>query len=438
MASLNSLKAALLIFIPFLCAGRGASEQPGAGEKAGRVAVGKCVSDSGTLFRRETPDKPWQVVKKGEILHGGDLLLGLPGAVVDALDASGRLNFAGDLGHGTPGPMLETAVILHASKDADFDFTLDRGRIVVANRRVLGTAKIVSRFRDSKAEMAMEPGSVASMGVFGRWPAGAVFRKDAGADHAPTLYLMFLVLKGEVTLELGGTAHAMKAPPGPAMFEWDSVYGGDPTPQKLNRLPAWAASDDESKQATQRRTLLDEFRQAVLKKSIGGAVDAFLNSDDPVRRRLAINFMGATDDLPRLAAALSKAKHPDVWESGVITLRHWIGRGPGQDQKLYEKLVKEKGFTVVDAEACLQLLHSFSDAEVARPELYEMLIDYLDHQKLAIRALAHWHLVRLAPAGKPIKYDPLAAKVARDKAVAAWRKLVPPGKMPPEPQIEKR
>jgi hypothetical protein len=121
----------------------------------------------------------------------------------------------------------------------------------------------------------------------------------------------------------------------------------------------------------------------------------------------------------------------------VLALRHWIGRGPNQDQKLFEKLLKEKGFTPVDAETCMQLLHSFSEAEVARPELYETLIDYLDHKKPEIRALAYWHLVRLAPEGKPIHYHPLAAQRSRDRAIARWRTLIPPDTMPPKPQHEK-
>ena len=120
--------------------------------------------------------------------------------------------------------------------------------------------------------------------------------------------------------------------------------------------------------------------------------------------------MGALDDLPRLGQALMSAKSPDVWDAAVKAMRHWIGRGPGQDQKLYHGLIEKRGFKPAEAEKVLQLLHSFSDQEVAEPELYEVLINNLNDEKLAIRGLAHWHLVRLAPAGKTIPYDPLASK----------------------------
>jgi hypothetical protein len=80
----------------------------------------------------------------------------------------------------------------------------------------------------------------------------------------------------------------------------------------------------------------------------------------------------------------------------------------------------------------LQLLHSFGDEDLARPETYEVLIDYLDHEQLSIRYLANWHLVRLAPAGKKIEYKALDPKEKRAQAVAEWKKLIPTGKLPPK------
>jgi hypothetical protein len=430
-------KAALLVLALLVCAGRGATEEREVGPAAGRVEVGKCISADGTIFRREAPEEPWHIVKQGEALHAGELLLGLPGAVIDSHDGSVQLTFRGNLRQSAAVPIIESAVLLHASKDGDLDFTIDRGQIEFANRKDRGDAKVVSRARDYKAEITMEPGAVCSVGAFGRWLTGVPFRKNARADYAPMLHLVFLVLKGEVTLQLDGTTLAMNAPPGPAMIEWDSVYGADPSPQRLDRVPAWATSEGESVQTKRRRALLDQFRQTILKTSIEGAIDEFLSSDDSARRRMAINFMGATDDLGRLAATLANGDHADVREWGILALRHWIGRGPGQDQKLFERLLKTKGYTPVDAETCMELLHSFGEAEVSRPELYETLIDYLGHEKLAIRDLAYWHLVRLTPAGAPINYDPQVAEESRNLAIARWRKLIPPGKMPPNPQPAK-
>jgi hypothetical protein len=140
--------------------------------------------------------------------------------------------------------------------------------------------------------------------------------------------------------------------------------------------------------------------------------------------------MGALDQLPHLGKALRETKHLDVWENGVVALRHWIGRGPGQDQILYKGLMEKANYTPHNAEAVLQLLHSFGDPDLARPETYQALIDFLDHDLLAIRGLAYWHLYRLVPAGRELGYNPLAAKPQRDEAAKKWQQLVPPGTVP--------
>jgi hypothetical protein len=180
------------------------------------------------------------------------------------------------------------------------------------------------------------------------------------------------------------------------------------------------------------KAILGRFRKAVLAKGVAEALDLFVNSTDENERRSAVILMGALDDLPRLGDALLSAKNPDVWDAAVKAMRHWIGRAPGQDQKLYRGLIEQRGYKPREAEKVLSMLHSFSDEEVAQPELYEVLINNLNDEKLAVRGLAHWHLVRLAPAGKKIAFDPLAPKEDRNRAIAAWRKLIPSGKLPPE------
>jgi hypothetical protein len=250
--------------------------------------------------------------------------------------------------------------------------------------------------------------------------------------------LIFLVLSGEVSLKHGSREYLLTAPPGFALMEWDSVTGQDETPQRLEKLPPWATAGGDSPIAKAKREILERLRRRLASKPMGAVLDELLNSDQEAERRLAVNAMGALDDLERLGKALREAKHPDVWQNGVLALRHWIGRGPGQDQLLYKALVEVRHYSPVHAETVLQLLHSFDDAELARPETYQTLIDYLDHDQLGIRGLAYWHLSRLVPAGKELGYDPLGPKEAREAAIQKWRKLVPPGKVPSRPTTDKK
>jgi hypothetical protein len=99
---------------------------------------------------------------------------------------------------------------------------------------------------------------------------------------------------------------------------------------------------------------------------------------------------------------------------------------------LYTALVEKKQFNSVTAETVLQLLHSFSDDDLARPEVYETLIAYLNHENPVVRNLAYWHLARLVPAGKKFGYNAIASKEDRDKTICEWKNLIPKGKLPPK------
>src|SRR5262249_20253003 len=101
---------------------------------------------------------------------------------------------------------------------------------------------------------------------------------------------------------------------------------------------------------------------------------------------------------------------------------------------LYQGLIQKRKLSPVHAETVLQLLHSFGETELAQPETYQTLIDYLDHDLLPIRGLAYWHLQRLVPDGQNLRYDPLGPKEKREAAIEKWRKLVPKGKVPPRPK----
>jgi hypothetical protein len=409
-----------------------ATDQPKATE-AKRAPAGKLVTEKGSLIRREAPGKPWQLVEQNETLSSGDLLIGRAGAQLESSNGAVRLSPMSDLDHLSPFPIRECALVLQADPKVDLAFTLDRGRVDVVNNKSQGAAKVHIQVWQASWDLTLdEPGTHVTLELFGRWPRGAAFTKNPGPKDSPTASLVFLVLKGRVHLRYGGFEHALAAPPGPAMIEWDSVTGMDESPHPLDKLPAWAsASTEESPAGKMRKAALDRLVKLILSKGINTALDTLISSADENDRDVAIVVMGALDDLPRLGKAMREVKYPDVWENGVLTLRHWIGRAPGQDQILYQGLVRSGSFTPVEAETVLQLLHSYSDADLASPETYETLIAYLSHSQVAIRGLAYWHLSRLVPAGKKFGYNPLDVRDKREAAVEQWKKLIPSGRMPP-------
>jgi hypothetical protein len=430
--------AAVLALLVAVAGGRpdsaGAADPPAAASKT-RTAVAKSASPAGMIWRREKPGADWQALGDQDAVPSEDLLVGLSGAALESKSGA-RLTFLGDLNGQSPYPIIETAVVLHDNPKADLDFTLDRGRVDVTNRKDKGAAHVrVHVWKESWDLTLAEPGTRIALEVYGRWQPGVPFVKDAPPSHVPFANLLFLVLKGEVDLKHGAHQFALAAPPGPALFQWDNIDGPDLTPHRLDKLPPWADQREATTpEGKEKKAAIERFRQLALSKGPKAALAEYLNSDNPTARRFAVYALGAMDDLKELSNALNHAKHPDVWENGVVAVRHWIGRSPGQDMKLYRTLTEEMNIPPGQAETILQLLHSFGEVELSRPETYELLIAYLNHDRLGIRGLAHWHLYRLVPAGRSIKYDPLAPEADRKKAQAEWKKLIPPGKLPPKPK----
>ena len=406
-----------------------------------RVPAGKLITEKGSLLRREAPGKPWQLVDQNQTLLSGDLLLGRGGAQVASASGAVRLTLMSDLDHLSPSPIRECAFALQADPKVDLAFTLDRGRIDIESVRSRASeVKVRVRVWQETFDLTLDqPGTHITLELFGRWPRGAAFTKKPGPKDAPTASLVFLVLKGRAHLQHGRVQHALAAPPGPAMIEWDSVTGMDETPHPLDKLPAWASpSTQDSPAAKAKQAARDRLIKLILSRGIDAALDTMINSEDPNDRDVAIVVMGALDDLPRLGKAMREAKYPDVWENGVLTFRHWIGRAPGQDQILYQGLVNSRNFSPVEAETVLQLLHSYGDADLASPETYDTLIAYLGHNQVAIRGLAYWHLSRLVPAGKKFGYNPLDPKDKREAAIEQWKKLIPSGQLPPKSKVENK
>ncbi|MBY0527149.1 MAG: hypothetical protein K2R98_27385 [Gemmataceae bacterium] len=404
-----------------------------AAQPAKRSAVAKAVGASGTLLRREADTRPWQLVADNETLHAGDLLVAGAGAELEGTNGAVRLVLQGGAGASSPLPIIESAVRINASQDGDLDFSLLRGRVDVVNRKAKGEAKVHVRGRDGTLELRLlEPGTRVALVLSGRWPPGTPFLKDAKPqEHKPALAFILLVLQGEIELKTAKHQFSMRAPPGPAILDGDDVADVDATPRRLEQLPAWATAKSDTEDAKNVKAALDRFRDLAKKKSVPEALDELLKSDHLAERRVAVAMLGATDDLERLAQALAAARTPDIWENGVPVVRHWIGREPGQDQKLYQGLVDKHKLSATQAETVLELLHGYSDDALRQPETYEGLLDLMESDQLAIRGLAHWTLYRLVPPGRKFGFDPLATPEKRAQAVREWRKLIPTGKLPP-------
>jgi len=402
-----------------------------------RVIVAQAHSPDATFSSRPAQGNQFHTLTENENLFAGDLIVSLPGGVVTSKNGAVNLKSLSDFDGRSPLPILETAFSLNEPKDADFDFVLDRGRVDLTNIKNEGPASVKLRFWDQVWSIVLdEPNTRVAVELCGRWPSGTRFKvAERGSDPAkhstPVATLVLLVLKGSATVNLSGVTLVLKEPPGPAELRWDSLAGARPQPLKLEKLPEWG--DPESKLSEQGKKVaaaIERFRKTRATDP-DKAIDSFLNSSDPIEQRIALVSLGAQDELPKMGKALSEAKSMEEWDFGITILRHWLGRSRGQDQKLYSTLVELRGYTSEEAKTIVQMLFGFSEVDIKQPETYEVLIDYLIHERPGIRNLAVWHLVRLYPPGKSIAFKPNASKSECEKVHEAWKKLIPMGKVPP-------
>lgn len=410
-------------------------------EKEARVEIGQCASPAGTLLQREASGKEWQVVKSKAAVSSSDLFMALPGtrAAIESKNGAVRLSLLGNLPEISMLPLLESAVKLHSTDGADLEFTLERGRVELANVAKKGPAKVRVRFRDQKWDLTLdEPGSAVALELYSHWPPGVPFTKEAKPEQAPWIDVGLYVLKGDSTLKADSQQYALHAPPGPAFFSWESISGQARGPQFRGKVPSWTLFEASTKPEDKLiLAIAKHLSQRLVDKPVTEALTATLTAGSIAEQKAAIYGQGAVGDLARVVDALGDPQHPEVRSVALETLRQWVSRGHKAAVKLFDVLVEKKKYTPAQAEIVVQLLHNFGPADLTQPETYETLIANLQNSKLPIRELAKWHLEHMVPAGKEIGYNPAGSEPSRAEAIRAWKALVPTGQLPPKAKPKK-
>ncbi len=410
-----------------------------------RVPVGKCLSPAGSLLVNERAGQPWQTLSDKEDVLTRDLLLALPGmrGSVETQPKAVELTLGGNWPKWTDFSGLESAVILHDSRTFDLDFTFQRGRVTITNRKEKGSALVWLRVEGAAFRLRLaQPGDAVCLGLYGFWPRGVAFSTSPKPGDVPARTLTFFVVKGQMDLKAGGTQHALSAT-GPASFHWDNVHGAD-AGSRNRPLPKWADPDVKAPPEAKAVVEVIEKYQAQAKDKeprtvLYDLLAAAENERDKERAKALAEFavlsLAAINDLERVMQTLADPKPAEARKAAVIALRHWIGNAAGRDQRLYQFLVEHLAYSRPQASTVLQLLHSAFPIE--EPDTYETLIAYLRHENLAIRELAWWHLSRLVPADIAAPYDPAGSEAERAKAHAAWKELIPSGSLPTKKRKQK-
>jgi hypothetical protein len=278
---------------------------------------------------------------------------------------------------------------------------------------------------DSQSEVVVE--------LWGRYPRGVPSREAGG--KGPVIQMALYVL-GKARLRTRDKDYQL---PNLSEVTWSNMSPQVAGPRTLPSLPAWWTYEIDKTPTHVAGALLAllDFDKLLSDKTDSVVDTVFTQvkeSNDPFTRNIGVLFLGALDALPFLVEALENPKYPEVRGSAAFVLRNWMSRNADNDAELFRMLGEQRAYSKEKAEIIIRLLHSVSEADAAKPKTYQDLISYLDHDNLAIRQLAFWHLSFLVPEGaQQIVYDPAADAEQRKPACEQWKKLLANGKVLPRP-----
>jgi len=385
----------------------------------------QCVTAKG-VFLAQKGEGAWEPIKAGAAVPLERSLVSLFETNVLSANGAVEVRLLGEIGELGPLPAFEAAVKFHDNPKVDLALTLERGIALLVNKKKEGAANVALRIRGKTLAITLrEPETRLGINLYARHAPGLEALK---ADE-PTYFVVMLNLDGSTQVHYLDKEVSLKAPPGPALLRFDSAFH-DVHVQHLDKLPEWAVPTADNLKAYAR------INDAA--KNLGGAnaSAAFLKllfSEDPIDRKVGLTAVGALGNPGPLFVALQQSKHADTRQFAIQVIRNWLGHDAGQLKKL-EAASEKLGMTKTNTESLLHLLLGFDGEERQQPGTYQLLIEGLHHSKMLVRELSYWHLVRMAPAGRGIAYDPAGTPEQIRAGVGQWRELIPPGQMPPAPK----
>lgn len=420
------LRRTVVAWVGAVLAGLAAGSAP-AGE-AKKAATATLATAAGTVLVRTTAGGAWTAPALGTSLPVGAALLALPGArgTLTATDGT-RLTLQGNLPGLSSTPVLGALAELHAPAKRAFDVTLDHGILIVQTPRAPAAVRVRVAGSNIDVTLAAKETQVA-VESFTYWPLGTPFHPKTDTKQVPHRELFVFVLKGRAAVTVQGETHTLT---GPVVFHRSSERGTVVGPVRLEKMPKWLdPGADTAKEATALHRAVERMRRLIVEKSPAAAVAALANDKTATVQAVVAYSAAALGETGRVIDALH-APDAAARAAAIVALRAYGGRGPARDEQIYQGLLKHK-YTPGQAEIAMYLLHGIDAEARRRPETYDTLIRYLGNDRLGIRMLASWSLTQLVPQGRDVVYDPAASAEARAKGQAAWRKLIPEGKVPPQ------
>lgn len=297
--------------------------------------------------------------------------------------------------------------------------SVEYGKLVLTTERnaraklfvVVGERGGVIQFAEIPATVAIEVGR--------RGPSGA----DPETQPAPLAGMLYVTRGKAIWQEVADpTAVAI----GPQM-EF-SLADKSAAPEAMATPPKWIDASTIS--------LLDQRASATVERELavkadsaqGRSVLVILRELAEHRQKevrwLAMRCMSAIGDFELLVTALDDPKQKAMWPDYIEELRSAVGRGPTAAGQVRTALESVYGAAArgqarqTDGTTLYELLWRYQTPELTAQDAAQ-LVQYLDHETLAVRVLAFANLKQIT--GRGFYYQPEDTPAKREPSVQKWK-----------------
>jgi hypothetical protein len=384
----------------------------------------KYNSPSGILLRYDNLVEDWMVMAPRAIVHPGERFAAPEpfDSVIDIGDGLARVTLIGG-----------TAVnVLAPSKAAATGFEIQQGRVLlqplkktaadpddkdkaeqpvvlaISVRDVLRRVELLSHDTVCGIEVKSVPPTQPDQPVSNDSFESKIFVVSGSVRLADG--------NGQVELLTGPSWRSLK-PSDAAEGEEKAALAAAPP---LLRIPDWLDPvSKESRARLVRRAATLFEREFDADRPLSENVHPLIKDDRPYISELAVKCLALTGNYSAVTEGLISI-HEETRQAAIEGLRDWLATKAGNGELLEKAL--QKRFPPEETVIVERLLWGYTDQDAMNRETSEELVAWLDHESLAIRELAFYHVYRLT--GAKYDYLPMRPTTQRRAAIARWEERI--------------
>ena len=188
-----------------------------------------------------------------------------------------------------------------------------------------------------------------------------------------------------------------------------------PVNKPLLDVPEWLDSSKKSTRALQQSAKLFE-REFDEEQAVGLFMPAVIKTPRPRISELAVQCLALTNNHEALVQALAQSEHEESRMAAIFGLRTWLPTAEENRGLLKDAL--SKYFQPADIESIYELLWGYEKKSGTNKYTSRKLVTWLQHDHIAIRELAIYHVRFLT--GKTNDFRANAPEARRQASINRW------------------